>query len=172
MAIERHPHRLRRVAASSLAALLLPIATACADDPTRAGTDPGIGQVERTETMKALGLALVTNENGAARLVGTLVNTGAERDRLVGLDLATTRPFEVRVGDAPVVLPPDQPVQLVRDAEMILFTDDLRPGFRQDLTLVFRGSAPIETTVPVETATGPYAEVEVLGPQDGDISPD
>jgi hypothetical protein len=152
-------------------AVVLACATGCAEPEVE--TEPSIGQVERTESMEALGMALVTNGQGAARLVGTLVNNAEEPDRLVGVDVdPTVESFDVVIADGPIVLPPDEPVTMARDAQMTVFADAFVPGFRPELRLVFRNSAPIVTTVPVETQTGPYAEVEVLEVPDGDISPD
>lgn len=168
------PPRTRRPARrlpAMLAALLLAGLTACADPEIE--TQPSIGQVESTESMKALGMALVTNGEGAARLVGTLVNSGDDTDRLVGVDVdPTIESYDIVIADGPIVLPPDEPVTLARDAQMTVFSDQFVPGFRAELRLVFANSAPIATTVPVETQTGPYAEVEVLEPIDGDISPE
>jgi hypothetical protein len=50
-------------------------------------------------------------------------------------------------------------------------SDNLRNGFRAELTLLFANSAPIVTTVPVESQTGPYADVEVVLPPDGEVAP-
>lgn len=168
------PSRARRPARRLpvvLAALVLACVTACADPEVE--TEPSIGQVESTESMKALGMALVTNGEGAARLVGTLVNSAGEPDRLVGVDVdPTIESYDVVIADGPVILPPDEPVTLARDARMLVFSDQFVPGFRPELRLIFLNSAPIVTTIPVETQTGPYSEVEVLEPMDGDISPD
>jgi hypothetical protein len=170
MASSREPQPVRRTVAACLGALVLLVSTGCAG--AEAEFEPPIGKVEDETPMKALNLAMVTNGLGAARMVGTIVNKTGEPDRLVGVDLATERPFQVWVADAPVELPPGEPVRLAREAELTVFTDGLRPGFRADVTLVFRNSPPMETSVPVEPQTGPYAEVEVLRPPDGDISPD
>lgn len=166
------PLRPIRRLAPALAVLLVACLTACAD-PEVDDTTPSIGQVERTDTVAALGLALVTNGRGAARLVGTLVNSADEPDRLVGVDVdPNIDSFDVVIADAPIILPPEEPVTLARDAQMTVFADQFVPGFRAELRLVFLNSPTIVTTVSVETQTGPYAEVEVLEPQDGDISPD
>ena len=171
MATHTSTRRPIRRLVSTLVALVLAGVTGCADPEVE--TTPSIGQVERTETVAALGLALVTNGRGAARLVGTLVNSADEADRLIGVDIdPTVEPFDVVIADAPIILPPEEPVTLARDAQMTVFADQFVPGFRADLRLVFLNSPTIETTVSVETQTGPYAEVEVLEPQDGDISPD
>lgn len=150
---------------------MLACGTSCAE--RRVESEPSIGQVERTKSMDALGMALVTNGRGAARLVGTLVNNAEESDRLIGVDVdPTVESFDVVIADGPIVLPPEEPVTLARDAQMTVFADGFVPGFRPEIRLVFLNSAPIVTTVPVETQSGPYSEVEVLQAPDGDISPD
>lgn len=169
MATSRDSRPLRRTVAGCLGALVLLTSTGCAE--RRPEAEPSIGKVEDETPMKALGMALVTNGDGAARMVGTIVNKTGEPDRLVGVDLDTDGPFQVWVDDAPVVLPRNEPVRLARDAALTIFAKGLKPGFGADLTLVFLNSPPIETHVPVATQTGPYAEVEVLLPPDGDVSP-
>lgn len=175
--LHRSPCPARRRARGAVArlaaalALVLTCVTSCSEPEVE--TEPSIGQVERTESMAALGMALVTNGEGAARLVGTLVNGADEPDRLLGVDVdPTVESFDIVIADGPIILPTDEPVTLARDAQMTVFADSFVPGFRPELTLVFANSAPIVTTVPVETQTGPYAEVEVLEVPDGDISPD
>ena len=161
---------VRRTGAALVSAVALTTGvTACAQHEVEA--EPSIGQVEHTAKMKALGLALVTDGEGAARLVGTLMNTGTRVDRLVRVDLRNEVPPEFVAADVPIILRPGDSVRLARDAEMTILADDFRPGFRKKLSLYFENSAPIVTTVPVETQSGPYAEVEVRRPPDGDISP-
>lgn len=149
--------------------LILPL-SACGE-PTE--STPAVGQVERTETIDALNLVLVTNGDGVARLVGTLLNESDELDRLVGVDVDTEiGEFSVILADAPVLLPSEEPVKLARDAVVTVVSDALRPGFRAELTLVFRESEPIVTTVPVKLQEGIYEDVDILEPPDGDIVPD
>ncbi|HEU5036868.1 MAG TPA: hypothetical protein VFT70_07680 [Nocardioides sp.] len=163
--------RRLQIASGGLLAVLLTSIAACGDDPVP--VEPSIGQDEHTETIKALDLVLVTNGHGVARLVGTLVNTSDQVDRLVGIDVDTDiGDFDVVIADGPILLSPNDPFRLMRDGHVTVLSDRLRPGFRPKLTLVFRSSHRLVTTVPVERAVGPYAEVEVTSSPDGDISPD
>lgn len=163
------PGRMTRYLLTCL--LLAFTSTACMDQQPE-GEAP-VGQVERTETIEALDLVLVTNGNGVARLVGTIINEADEDDRLIGIDVDTEiGEFSVIVADAPIVLRPDEPVKLAREAVVTVLSKALRPGFRGELTLVFRDSPPIVTTVPVKLQEGIYEDVEVMEPPDGDIAPD
>ena len=91
----------------------------------------------------------------------------------MGLDIdGDVGEYSVTFADSPIRLPPDEPVQLTRDARVIIVSDTLRPGFRADVRLAVRNSETISPTVPVEPQEGAYEEVEVTQPQDGDISPD
>lgn len=144
----------------------------CSDDRRADGVDESRGQVERTATIDALDLVLVTNEKGVARLIGTLINQADQPDRLVGLDVDSEPPgHSVILADGPYVLPEDEPLRLYRDANITLLSEAFTPGYRADVTLVFAHSEPISTTVPVETNTGIYKDVEVMRPPDGDIRP-
>lgn len=144
-----------------LTTLLLTVAlTGCGQDPVPA--EPSIGKVTRSETLTASGLALVTEGRGVARLVGTLLNEADRPDRLVGVDVDTEiGDYSVVLGEAPLVLRPDEPYRLAREGEVTVVSPRLRRGFRVELTLAFRHAAPVQVTVPVESRTGPYADVPV-----------
>lgn len=157
------------VTAAVMAALAM-LAGGCATERTEA--EPSIGQVERTATIRAMGMALVTDGRDAARLVGTLLNESKRPDRLVGIDVDTEiGTFAVTLADGPVVLAPNEPFHLAREGDVTVFSDYLRKGFRVKATLVFRHSPPIVTNLPVESQSGPYANVEVIRPSDGQIRP-
>ncbi len=157
-------HRLVAMATMVVAVLL----AGCSEDPE---AEPSLGAVERTGSVTAADLVLVTNGEGVARLVGTLVNEAEDSDRLVGIDLQTeVGEYSVILAQAPVVLPTGEPVRLARDAEVTVLSDTLKPGFRADLRLSFRNSASISTTVPVNLPEGIYSDVEVLDPDAG-LSP-
>lgn len=159
---------VRALAGAVALTLAAALAGCTSTDRRDDGVDESRGQVERTDTMDALDLVLVTNGKGVARLVG-LVD---QPDRLVGLDVDSEPPgHSVIFADGPYVLPEDEPVRLYRDTNVTLIADEFTPGYRADLTLVFANSAPIRTTVPVETNTGVYSDVEVMRPPDGDIRP-
>lgn len=166
----RHP---RQAAVTWLGALGLVLSLGACTGANPASVSPVGGQVERTETIAALNLVLVTNGDGAARLIGTLINEGDQTDRLIGLDVDAEPPgYSVLLLDGPVILPEDDPLRLYRDANVTVVSEAFRPGFRADVTLVFAESEPIVTTVPIERNTGTYAEVEITRPPDGDISPE
>lgn len=165
--------RAARLLVGVVSAVVVTALAGCTSTDRRAdGVDESRGQVERTPTMAALDLVLVTDGKGVARLVGTLVNQAEEPDRLIGLDVDTEPPgHSVILADGPYVLPEDEPVRLYRDTNVTMIADAITPGYRADLTLVFANSAPIRTTVPVETNTGVYRDIEVMRPPDGDIRP-
>ena len=154
----------------ALVVTLLTAVAGCSGDDVDA--EPSIGQSERTESVRALGMALVTDGDGVARFVGTLLNEAEETDRLVGVDIDTEiGPFALVFAEGPILLQTDEPFRLAREGEVLVVSEKLRKGFRVELTLVFRNSAPIVTTVPVESQTGPYADVEITRPLDGSIAP-
>jgi hypothetical protein len=144
----------------------------CSTDQRAEGVDESRGQVERTATVDALDLVLVTNTDGVARMIGTLINQAEQPDRLLGLDVDSEPPgHSVILADGPYVLREDEPLRLYRDANVTLLAEELTPGYRAEVTLVFASSEPIQTTVPVEPNTGIYRDIEVMRPPDGDIRP-
>lgn len=163
--------RTRALAALSVALLAFSLA-GCSSDRRADGVDESSGQVERTATIDALNLVLVTNGDGVARLIGTLVNQADQPDRLVGLDVDAEPPgYSVILADGPYVLPEDDPLRLYRDANVTLLSEAFTPGYRADLTLVFANSGPLRTTVPVEKNIGIYRDIEITRPPDGDVRP-
>lgn len=81
------------------------------------------------------------------------------------------RPVQAAVVDDQVPLPQCEPVELARQAAGSAAANDLPVGFFVELTLDIEGASPIEMLVPVEAQEGPYAEIEVTDPPDGDVSP-
>lgn len=131
-----------------------------------------IGSNERTPQTDALGVAIVVDGKGNGRVVGTLLNTTEEPQALVGADVDSERgPVQAAVVDDQVALPQGEPVELARQAAVSVSADDLPVGFFVELTLDIQGASPIEMLVPVEAQEGPYAEIEVTEPPDGDVSP-
>jgi len=131
-----------------------------------------IGSNERTDATDALGVALVVDGEGNGRVVGTLINSTDEPTALVGADVTTERgpATAVVVGDR-LELPPDEPVELAREPAVAVSAPDLPVGFFVELTLDIEGGSPIEMLVPVEAQQGPYSDIEVTAPPDGDVSP-
>lgn len=90
----------------------------------------------------------------------------------MGADVGTERePAQaVVIGDR-VDLPPNEPVELARVPVIAVSSVNLPVGFFVELTLGIEGGVPIEMLVPVEAQEGPYAEIEVTEPPDGDVAP-
>ena len=152
-----------------LAAVLVCLVAGCAGARP---VEASVGADEKSATVQALSLAVVTNEDGIATLSGTLLNTGSRPDRLVGVEAETERgPAHARLRHGSVPLPSSEPVRLARQDAVRLESEHLVPGFLIELTLTFERSAPVRMDVPVESPTGPYAEVEITRAPDGDISP-
>jgi len=167
-----HRHRRTRTLTAVLAVLLALGLAACGSDRRADTVDESSGQVERTESIDALNLVLVTDGTGVARLIGTLVNQADERDRLVGLDVDAEPPgYSMVFADGPYALPEDGKLRLYRDANVTVIAEAFEPGYRADVTLVFASSEPLTTTVPIERNTGIYKDIEVRQPPDGDIRP-
>lgn len=134
--------------------------------------EPAIGSNARTPTIQALSLAVVTNDKGVGTLVGSVLNEAKETDHLIDVKAASDNgPITTRLPAGPVALPHDELVKLATQNAVMLRSDNVRQGFWIDLTLRFDNSAPMELKAPVEPQSGPYAEIEVTTPPDGDISP-
>ncbi len=132
-----------------------------------------IGSNERTASTDALGFAIVSDGEGNGRVVGTLLNTTEQSQKLVGVEVDTERgPAQATLIDGDVPLPAGEPVKLVRLPAVAVSADDLPVGLFVEVTLDIEGAEPIDLLVPVEEQKGPYEEVEVTEAPDGDISPD
>lgn len=167
--------RTRRRLTVPVAVLLVLLLNACSLGGSADDRDPykaSMGSNERTDSTDALGVALVVDGDGHGRVVGTLINSTSEPQALVGADVDTERgpATAVVIGDR-VELPPDEPIQLAREPAVAVSAPDLPVGFFVELTLHIEGGEPVEMLVPVEAQEGPYAEIEVTEPSDGDVSP-
>lgn len=160
----------RRLAAAAALIVVPVLLTSCSEDaePYQAS----IGTNERTESTDALGFAIVVDGEGNGRVVGTLVNTSDQPQALVGAEVESERGPVRAVVDEDLPLPPNEPVELARDAAIAVSAADLPEGLFVELTLTIDGALePIEMLVPVEPQDGPYAEIEVTEAPDGDVSP-
>ena len=161
--------RILRTALGSL--LLVAALGACTsedDEPYQAS----IGTNERTERLDALGFAIVTDGEGNGRVVGTLLNTTDEPAALVSAEVDSERgPVTAAVLEEEIDLPPGEPVELARVPAVSVQADDLPVGFFVELTLELDGGSTVDLLVPVEPQEGPYAEIEVVTPPDGDVTP-
>ncbi|HET6626438.1 MAG TPA: hypothetical protein VFG63_08605 [Nocardioidaceae bacterium] len=136
---------------------------------------PSIGSNDRTATIQALNLAVVTNGEGVGTLVGALLNEADSADRLVGVvAVSELGPIETAMPTGPIKLPEEDAerlVQLAPSSAVTLRGDNLRQGFWIDLTLRFDDSAELPTKVPVEAQAGPYADIEITASPDGKVAP-
>lgn len=152
----RTPFRPLTLVVALFAGLVL---TACADETE---LEPPIGQVENNATVTAANMAIVTDDEGNAVLVGTLVNNGEQEDRLLEVVVRTEGGETVPVTlTSDVVLPVEEPVRLADDPSVLIGSEQLNQGFRAPLELAFAESEPIETTVTVEPRSGPYKDIEI-----------
>lgn len=134
--------------------------------------EPAIGSNARTPTMQALSLAVVTNGRGVGTLVGSLINEAEDTDHLTNVTATSENgPISATLPGGPVALPQDELVRLATENAVMLRSDNLRQGFWIDLTLRFEDAPRIKLKAPVEPRSGPYAEIEITTPPDGDISP-
>lgn len=136
--------------------------------------EASIGTNERTDSNDALGFALVVDGEGNGRIVGTLINTTDEPQALVGADVTPQRggPATAAVIGERLELPSDKPVELAREPAISVSAEgELPVGYLVELTLDIESGEPLEMLVPVEAQEGPYAEIEVTEPPDGDVSP-
>lgn len=121
-----------------------------------------VGAVERNEVITAANVAIVTDGEGNAVLVGTLINDGEEADRLLDVDVASEiGPIEVDLPEGPVDIPVGEPVRLAPEPLVTLRSEELRQGFRAPVELVFESSTPISVMVTVEPHTEPYEDIEI-----------
>lgn len=159
---------LRTVLGSLLLVTGLAGCTSEDEDPYQAS----IGTNERTEELDALGFAIVTDGEGNGRVVGTLLNTTDEPASLVSAEVEAERgPVTAAVLEEGVALPPGEPVELARVPAVAVQADDLPVGFFVELTLGLDDGTTVDLLVPVEPQEGPYAEIEVEAPPDGDVTP-
>lgn len=161
-----------RVLPLLLTAPLILLVASCGTETDVDGYEPSIGSNARSDSVEALGFAAVTDGEGAATVVGSLLNEGPRAGGLVEASVdAESGPVETVLSEGPLALPPGESVQLATMQAITLRSDVLRPGFFVELTMRFQRSEPITMLIPVEPQQGPYAEIEVAAPPDGDVSP-
>lgn len=161
--------KLVTVALFCLPVLLL--LSGCVPDPVK-DYAPAIGTNERVSGMDALSFAIVTDGSGTGTLVGTLINTSEKPNALVGASVTTERAsVDAVLEGGDLGLPPGETVPVARNNAVSASSQDFPVGFFVELRLTFRNGPPVEMLVPVEPQRGPYAEIEVTAPPDGDVSP-
>lgn len=162
------PSLSRSVVAGVAAATLATTAGCGMDDPV---FEPSIGSNARSDTVDALGFAIVTDGEGNGRVVGSLLNTGEEPDALVGVDVELeSGTVEATMPSEDIALPVEESVELAR-VPAIGVVGQLPEGRFVEITLDFEVGPDLDLLVPVEPQRGPYAEIEVTQPPDDDVSP-
>lgn len=129
-----------------------------------AGTyDASTGSNARTEQVDALGFAIVVDEAGNGRVVGTLTNTGDAPRALTGAAVKSdgTPVHAAHLADV-IPLPTRDPVDLTEAPPVSVTAADLSVGSFVELTLDVTHGRLVEMLVPVEPRKGPYSDVDVV----------
>ncbi|HET7326761.1 MAG TPA: hypothetical protein VFJ14_05675 [Nocardioidaceae bacterium] len=156
-------NRLRRGAAALAVAAALPVLSGCAsnfDSQVQQPYTPGIGVYDKSGTAQGFNMVIVANGEGSGTLVATMLNEGEETDTLTGVEVETEgdRTIAAELTEE-VKLPPEQLVQLHESQAVTFSGEGMRPGWFVELTLEFATGEPIVRRVPIESHTGPYAEI-------------
>ena len=129
---------------------------------------PSMGSNVRTEEVDALGFAIVVDDDGNGRVVGTLINTEYRPHAVTGAAVKSAREPVVAALLADVVrLPPHEQVDLTKQPPVSVPAADLSVGSFVELTLDVTDGELVQMLVPVEAQKGPYADVEVAPVPDG-----
>lgn len=142
--------------------LLMVSLTACGGPDLR--SNPAVGVTELTADMDALSLTVVTNGEGNATLVGTLLNHGSQPDQLVGVEAtspSTGQTVTTTLPQGPVRLPVEQPVRLAERFAVRLTEPSFRLGYALDVTLSFARAGDITLQVLMYPQEGSFDDVTV-----------
>lgn len=151
----------RRALLGVLLAVVLALGAGCGTtDPEYS---PSIGVDYRGAEVDALSLTVVTNGDGVGTLVGTLLNHGAQPDRLVAVEARSPNqpPITTQLTHGHVQLPVEEPVQLAEIPAVTLTADSFRLGYGVDLRLDFAQADDITLRVLTAPQEGPFADVRV-----------
>lgn len=153
-----------------LVALLALVLSACGRD--QLPISPGIGVAEHGESIDALSMTVVTNGDGIATLVGTLLNHGSGPDRLVEVS-ATTQASAVKsvLDHGPVALPVGEPVRLAAQSAVTFTADKFQLGYLMDVTLRFERAGELTIRAIMYPQAGAFKDVEITQPPAGDGAP-
>src|SRR4051794_25675238 len=126
-----------RACLSGLLAVLLLTAVGCGTSDLR--YSPSVGVNHLGEEMDALGLTIVTNGEGVATLVGTLLNHGTQPDQLVAVQARSPNqpPITAQLTRGPVRLPVEGPIRMAESSAVTLTAEGFRLGYTVDLRLEF-----------------------------------
>lgn len=128
-----------------------------------------IGTNARTQQVDALGFAIVVDDEGHGRVVGTLINTEHRPHAVTGAALKSEgTPVRTAVLADVIRLPSQDPVDLVHEPPVSVPAADLSVGSFVELTLDVTEGELVEMLVPVEARQGPYADVDMVVPAAAD----
>lgn len=147
-----------------IVALLLMVVplTACGEPDLR--YSPSVGVTELGKDMDALSLTVVSDVEGNATLVGTLLNHGSRPDQLVEVAASspsTDQTVTTALPDGPVVLPVQEPVRLAEHFAVRLTEPSFRLGAALDLTLSFARAGNITLKVLMSPQEGIFDDITV-----------
>jgi hypothetical protein len=127
---------------------------------------PADGENNYDESVDVLNALVVSNTDGAGRIVAGLVNNSTEEaDRLTevtgaddeqGLTITLEGDGEIPAGGALQLADDDAPVVLVTGSE-----EQVQPGTFVRVTFSFENSEPVTLNIPVLDQSADYAEVEI-----------
>lgn len=155
--------RLRRGLAALAVAAVVPVTASCAASfgaATQEPYTPGDGVWADTGDLQLRNLIAVSDLQGRATLVGTIINQGSEADRLVGVSVPRGRSAA-----QPVALEPGRPAvlgvrtELGEPSQVTLQSPRIQAGRTITLRFEFEDAAPVSAEVMVVRRTGPYATV-------------
>ena len=141
--------------------LMVPL-TACGGPDLR--YTPAVGVTELGEDMDALSLTVVTDGEGNATLVGTLLNHGSQPDKLLGVTAtspSTGQTVTTTLPQGPVTLPVEEPVQLAERFAVRLTEPSFRLGYALDVTLSFARAGDITLKVLMYSQEGYFDDVPI-----------
>jgi copper(I)-binding protein len=154
--------RRRRLAASSLSAVVILTLSACGfDDQTNQQYQPAAGANYRSSTINVLNTVLVANANKSATLSASIVNNSNADQTLSSVTVDTldgNKSLPVRGLKSLLPLPKGGSAVLgqASDAGGWTVTDGAKPGFYVKVTLNFTDAPPVTVEAPVVARTPDY----------------
>ncbi|MDX6278733.1 MAG: hypothetical protein QOJ72_2861 [Nocardioidaceae bacterium] len=154
--------RRRRLAATSLSAVVILTLSACGfDDQTNQQYQPAAGANYRSSTINVLNTVLVANANDSATLSASIVNNSKENQSLSSVTVDTLDGGEslpVRGLKSLLPLPKGETAFLgqASDAGGWTVTSGAKPGYYVKVTLNFTDAPAVTVEAPVVARTPDY----------------
>ena len=154
--------RRRRLAATSLSALVILTLSACGfDDQTYHQYQPAAGANYRSPTINVLNTVLVANANDSATLSASIVNNSNENQSLSSVTVDTldgSKSLPVRGLKSLLPLPKGEAALLgqASDAGGWTVTSGAKPGYYVKVTLNFTDAPAVTVEAPVVARTADY----------------